>query len=262
MTALLQVEAVTRSFGGVNALDAVSLEVAEHRMTGVIGPNGSGKTTLVNILTRLIDPNEGTVSFGGIGYTTLPAHDVVRLGIARSFQNIRLLSNLSVLENVQLGFHRLTSDSNLLSTWLRRPSHRRVERDTREQSAAILERLGVVGLASRRPSELPYGLQRRVEIGRALASSPRLLLLDEPTAGMSWPEAVGIAEVLRQVNESGMTIVIIEHNVRLLRDFCDEMVALSNGRLIASGPPDDVLNHRQVIESYLGRGATGHDELA
>jgi branched-chain amino acid transport system ATP-binding protein len=262
MAALLSVDGISRTFGGIAAVSDVSYEVAEGSLTGLVGPNGSGKTTLINVITRLIPPTGGRLFFGGRDYTRMRSFRVADLGIARTFQNIRLVPSLSVLENVQLGFHHRGREATLLATWLQLPAHRRVERESRAQAGALLERLGVGQTARMFPSELPYGLQRRVEIARALASAPRLLVLDEPVAGMAWPEAVEIANLLKEVRATGVTVLIVEHNVRLLGSICDQMAALSSGRLLASGPPASVLRNEEVVAAYLGRGARADSELA
>lgn len=262
MTAILRVEGLSRRFGGVAALEDVSYEVEEGSLTGLVGPNGSGKTTLINIVTRLIPPSRGHLFFAGDEYTRTRGFRMAARGMARTFQNIRLVPGLTVLENVQLGFHHRGRQATLMATWLLLPAHRRVERESRTRAHELLDRLGVGHTAALSPTELPYGLQRRVEIARALAAEPRFLILDEPTAGMAWPEAVDIANLLKGVRDSGVTVVIVEHNVRLLGSICDHMVALSSGRLIATGTPAQVLRNQEVVTAYLGRGAGAVDELA
>jgi branched-chain amino acid transport system ATP-binding protein len=253
MATLLEIDDISRTFGGVAALSRVSFNVGERELVGLVGPNGSGKTTLINILTGLLRASSGSLRFEGVDYTDRPAYQVAHMGLARTFQNIHLFSDLTVLENVQVGFHHRCTQATLLATLLQLPGHRQAERRTRSEGLALLDRLGIVHVASRLPAELSYGLQRRVEIARALAIGPRLLLLDEPTAGMAWSESLEIASVLKGVRDSGVTVLIVEHNVRLLAGICDRMVALSSGRLVAEGKPNEVLRNEEVLTAYLGQ---------
>ena len=249
---LLRVDGVTCRFGGVLAVHAVSLAVAPGELFGLIGPNGAGKTTLFNIITGLTPLTEGRLAYHGADITGLPPHRVAERGIARTFQNVRLFGELSALDNVMIARHVRTR-SGLVGGVLGLGAARREERETRERA---VELLALVGLADRREEQarnFAYGDQRRLEIARALALEPELLLLDEPAAGMNTGEKRGLSDLVRSVRARlRLTILLIEHHVPLVMDLCDRIAVLNFGELIALGAPAAVRKDPAVIEAYLG----------
>lgn len=248
---MLKIESITRFFGGLAALDRVSFEVERGKIYGLIGPNGAGKTTLINIISGLMLPTSGRVLLENKLISGLPPHQVAAAGVGRTFQNIRLFTDLTVLENVMVGNH-LRQGGSLIGTVLRLPRSRREERETREEALRLLRSLRMAHLAGIEAGALSYGDQRRVEIARALALEPRVLLLDEPAAGMNSAETDQLAEFLLELRESGLTLLVIEHDMDLIMRISDRVVVLNFGRKIAEGPPELVRNDAQVIEAYLG----------
>ncbi len=229
--ALLSVEHVTRRFGGIVAVDDVSLDVGEGEIVGLIGPNGAGKTTLFNLISRLDRPDGGGIAFEGRSLLRTPAHGVVRRGIARTFQNVELFGSMTVLEHVLIG------------------RHARRGRCARE----LVEYVGLVGLAHRQARELPYGTQKRVELARALASGPRLLLLDEPAGGLNHEEVAALGVLIRRLRDDfELTVLLVEHHMGLVMSVAARVHVLDFGRRIASGTPQEVQGDKAVIEAYLG----------
>jgi branched-chain amino acid transport system permease protein len=253
---LLEVDRLTVAFGGLVALRAVSLAVPSQSVLAVIGPNGSGKSTLFNAVTGLVDPQSGHVRFAGHDISRLPPHRVLKAGIARTFQNIRLFPNLTVVENVMIGMHSrlLTGAAGAL---LRLPRTRREEEEARERALEILALFGnrLLPRAFHVAASLSYANRRRTEIARALASRPSLLLLDEPTAGMNPAETLELAEQIKSLNECGLAIVLIEHKLDVVVSLADTVVVLDHGEKIAEGPPAVVRHDDEVIRAYLGRSA-------
>jgi len=249
---LLVIDDVTRSFGGLNALSQVSFEVHAGRVYGLIGPNGAGKTTLINVITGLYRPSSGRVLWKGQSLSKVPIHKIAAGGIARTYQNIQLFAEMTVLENVIVGRHARIQ-TNLFTSWLHLPSEKREETQAREEALAILDRLGLMEFASVPAGKLSYGDQRRVEIARALALGPQLLLLDEPAAGMNDTETEKLATFLMDLKKTGLTVVVIEHHMDLIMKISDEIIVLNFGRKIAQGDPSVVARDESVVEAYLGR---------
>ena len=251
-TGLLEVRGLSKSFRGLQALDGYSLNLRPLTIHGVIGPNGAGKTTLFHLLSGFLRPSSGTIAFDGRDITGAPAYRVARLGIGRTFQNIRLFGDLSVLDNVMVGMRR-DNRASVLSTLLSTPSFRRREA---ELEAAAMDLLGLFGLArvrDRSARSLPYGDQRRLEIARAVGLQPRVLLLDEPNAGMNPIETKELLELIRRLrDELAITIVLVAHDIPLVMGLCERIQVLNYGRLIAEGDPASVRANPDVISAYLG----------
>jgi len=249
--AQLSLENVSKHFGGVVAVSGLSLAVPSGRITGLIGPNGAGKTTVINLITGLAKVTRGRIRIDGREITEAPPHEVARAGIARTFQNIRLLKEASVLDNVMIGFHRLERTS-LADNLLGLAGSRRERIEFRDQARFLLDRFDMARFASHPAAALSYGHQRRVEIVRALAAKPALLLLDEPVAGMNDVEAEGLARIIRQLAEEGLGILLIEHNLGFVMSLCVEVHVMNAGSLIASGSPQQVREDPAVIAAYIG----------
>jgi branched-chain amino acid transport system ATP-binding protein len=247
----LVLERVSKRFGGVIAADNVSIDVPPGRITGLIGPNGAGKTTIVNLITGLMELTSGTIRLGDRDLTTTSPHEVSRAGLARTFQNIRLFKEAPVIDNVMGGFHRHETCS-LVSSLLALPSARAETRRIREQARALLDRFGMTRYAEFPAGGLAYGHQRRVEMMRALASGPSVLLLDEPVAGMNDVEAGELGAIFRELASGGMAVLLIEHNMRFVTRLCEHVYVLDGGRLIAEGAPKQVTADPAVIAAYLG----------
>ena len=255
MSAALEVKGLTRRFGGVIAVDDVSFEISRGEVFGLIGPNGAGKTTLFNLVTGITATTAGALVHDGTDITMARPHQVARRGIARTFQNIRLFAELSALENVMIGRHCRTR-SGLFSGVLGLGAARAEERAARDRASELLGLIGLTGREEVKARNLPYGDQRRLEIARALALEPRILLLDEPAAGMNPAEKAGLSEFIRRLRaEFELTMLIIEHHVPLVMGLCDRIAVLDFGRLIALGDPDTVRRDPAVVEAYLGEEA-------
>ena len=251
---LLDVADVSKCFGGVQALDSVGLQVPHGAIVGLIGPNGAGKTTFFNVITGLYPADSGIFLFDGKSYFPESVSDVTKSGLARTFQNIRLFGEMTVLENVMVGCH-CRSQAGLFAAIFRTPAAKREEQAIREKSLALLAYVGLAEFANMQARNLSYGHQRRLEIARALATEPKLLALDEPAAGMNATEKLELRELLLRIRDDDKTILIIEHDVGLVMGICDSLTVLDYGKVIASGKPADVRVHPEVIKAYLGQGA-------
>lgn len=251
---LLDVTDVSKRFGGVQALDSVGLQVPQGAIVGLIGPNGAGKTTFFNVITGLYPADSGIFLFDGKPYFPESVSEVTKSGLARTFQNIRLFGEMSVLENVMVGCHCRTS-AGLLGAIFRLPSAKREESAIREKAEQLLAYVGLTEYAQMVARNLSYGHQRRLEIARALATEPKLLALDEPAAGMNATEKLELRELLLRIRADGKTILLIEHDVSLVMGICDSLTVLDYGKVIATGKPADVRMHPEVIKAYLGQGA-------
>ena len=250
--ALLEIRNLSISFGGLRAVDDFNIEVKKGCLYGLIGPNGAGKTTIFNLLTGVYKPDEGIITLDGRDITGKRTIDINHAGIARTFQNIRLFKELSVADNVKVGLHNHLH-YNTLEGILRLPGYRAVEKQLQEQALELLKVFELDGESEVLAANLPYGKQRKLEIARALATKPKLLLLDEPAAGMNPNETLELMDTIKFVRDHfDMTIILIEHDMKLVSGICEELTVLNFGRVLCQGATNDVLNNPEVIKAYLG----------
>ena len=255
---LLQADNVTMRFGGLTAVNRVSMTVNEGEILGLIGPNGAGKTTFFNCLTGLYKPTEGQVRLSGVELPPKP-RAVVKAGMARTFQNIRLFANMTALENVMVGRYCRTS-SGAITSILHGPKFRREEAQTRQRAQELLDFVCLGESTEHLARNMPYGNQRRLEIARALATDPKLVLLDEPTAGMNPLETRQASELIFKIRDSGLAVVVIEHDMRFIFSLCDRVLCLVRGETLIVGTPEEVQSDPRVIEAYIGSGTDDEDE--
>jgi branched-chain amino acid transport system ATP-binding protein len=248
---MLAVRHVTKTFGGITAVSDVSFDVKAGEIFAVIGPNGAGKTTLFNMITGVLAPTSGTIQFNGIDIAGQKPYEIARLGIARTFQNLEVFTNMTVLENVMTGAHT-KMNTGFLQAGFRLPSVRKEEKFAAEKARRCLEKVGIAHLAHERAEILPYGNQRLLEIARAIASDPALVLLDEPMAGLNEEESRQLVDILLQLRNEGMTFLFVEHDLETVMSISDRVVVLDNGVKIGEGTPEEIYRNEAVVAAYLG----------
>ena len=252
---ILQLQGVTKFFGGLCAVKSFDLKLNKGDLAGLIGPNGAGKTTAFNLITGLYQPTKGEIHFNGEQISGMDPHEITRMGIARTFQNIRLFPNLTVLDNVRIAYHAHI-DYSMADSIFRSSRFSRGEKELTEKAQDFLSIFQLEGIQDELAKNLPYGEQRRVEIARALACDPKLLLLDEPAAGMNPREIINLMELIGFIRERfNLTILLIEHQMRVVMGICEHITVMDFGEVIARGNPNEIQNNPQVVEAYLGKGA-------
>ena len=261
MSALLSVKNLSKEFGGVHAVEDLSFEVEKGRIHSIIGPNGAGKTTLFNLITGLYQPSAGSVHLNGRSLAGHKPHELAPLGMCRTFQNLQICMNMSALENVMLGRHRHLGQGTLASL-LKLPALRRGDQDCRQQCAELMEFVGCGQYLNHHASAMPYGALKRLEIARALASEPDILLLDEPAAGLNRTETDALRAVIRKIDDKGITVVLVEHDMKLVMSISDQVLVLCYGRQLADGTPGEIRANPDVIDAYLGSRKPEEEALA
>ena len=253
MGILLEAKGICKYFGGLKAVENVDMQIEEGDIFGIIGPNGAGKTTFFNSCSGIYPPTKGEFFLKGEKISRLSADRIARMGLARTFQNIQLFKFMTVLENVKIGFHTRTK-SGMMDALFRTGRHRREEEQVREESLEVLKKVGLFDYRDILAGNLSYGIQRRVEIARAIALDPRILLLDEPAAGMNPNETRELMDFIKKLNENGYTIAVIEHDMKFIMNACNRIMVLNFGQKIFEGSPEEVRDNRQVQEAYFGKG--------
>ncbi|MFV0281555.1 MAG: ABC transporter ATP-binding protein [Rhodoblastus sp.] len=254
MSALLEIVDLTKTFGGVRAVEEVSFSVDAGLVYSVIGPNGAGKTTLFNLVTGVYTPSAGEIRLAGENVTDLPAHVLAKKGMARTFQNLQMCMNMSAIENVMVGAH-LTLDRNLIKAMLRFPTLRRADVVVRTRARDLMSYVGLEDWRDAEAASMPYGALKRLEIARALAGKPRILFLDEPAAGFNPKETAEIATLIRKIADGGVTVVLVEHDMKMVMNISDRILVLNYGRKLAEGSASEVRVNQDVIAAYLGKAA-------
>ena len=252
MDQIISIEGVTKSFGGIKAIDGVSFFVKKGEIKALIGPNGAGKTTLFNIITKLYTKNSGTISFMGKNMDRYRPYELVRNGIARTFQNIQLINDMTILENVMLGYHSKMKTS-ILDAFLSLPKNKKWEKEAQDTSFNILKFLKIDGIANKYPNEIPFGYKRLIEIARALTAKPQLLLLDEPAAGLNESETIRLLKTIFRIWEQGISILLIEHDMNLVMNCSHSIAVMDEGKKIAERPPSYIQNNNEVKRAYFGK---------
>ncbi len=250
---VLDVRNLGIDFGGLTAVDGFSITIGRTEISGLIGPNGAGKTTIFNLLTSVYQPTRGSILVNGIDTKGMTTHKVNRLGVARTFQNIRLFADMTAMDNVKVGMHNEIKCS-FVSSLLRLPSHYRAEKLANEKAMELLDFMGLANVAGQKAGSLPYGIQRRLEIVRALATNPAIILLDEPAAGMNPSETTELMHQIRRIRDTfHIAVFLIEHDMNLVMNVCEAIAVVNYGRIIAKGTPEEIRHNPAVIEAYLGR---------